>query len=177
MKPLRVLELGNFVVPAYAGMILAEQGASVEKWTNDRDPILGCRSGIALWEWINHGKTLVNRPVTSLLSDPPAVDVVSIRPPRATSKSEFPSECRTEEVPIRTSGHDFGLRLRNGHGAGTCRVHPPGSVEIDVGTIADRNEAVAVSHGGVSETTGRVPRGIVAVEVCLVLTRRPVELN
>ena len=27
MIPLRVLELGNFVVPAYAGMILAEQGA------------------------------------------------------------------------------------------------------------------------------------------------------
>jgi hypothetical protein len=76
MIPLRVLELGNFVVPAYAGMILAEQGATVEKWTNGKDPILGCRSGEALWEWINHGKTLVNRPVTSLLSDPPAVDVV-----------------------------------------------------------------------------------------------------
>jgi hypothetical protein len=76
MMPLRVLELGNFVVPAYAGMILAEQGATVQKWTNGSDPILGCRSGPALWDWINHGKTLVNRPVTSLLSDPPEVDVV-----------------------------------------------------------------------------------------------------
>ena len=55
---MRVLELGNFVVPAYAGMILAEQGARVEKWTNGKDPILGCRSGAELWAWINHGKTI-----------------------------------------------------------------------------------------------------------------------
>ena len=84
MTPLRVLELGIFVVPAYAGMVLAEQGAIVEKWTNGRDPILGCRSGAELWAWINHGKTLVNRPVTSLLSDPPEVDIVidNFRPSR-----------------------------------------------------------------------------------------------
>jgi hypothetical protein len=72
----RVLELGNFVVPAYAGMILAEQGAIVEKWTNGKDPILSCRSGAELWTWINHGKTLVNRPVASLPGDPPSVDIV-----------------------------------------------------------------------------------------------------
>ena len=68
---LRVLELGNFVVPAYAGMILAEQGADVQKWTNGKDPILGCRSGADLWSWINHDKTLLNRPVASLPGDPP----------------------------------------------------------------------------------------------------------
>ena len=39
---LRVLELGNYVVPAYCGMVLAEQGHEVVKWTNGRDPILGC---------------------------------------------------------------------------------------------------------------------------------------
>jgi hypothetical protein len=76
MIPLRVLELGNFVVPAYCGMILAEQGATVEKWTNGKDPILGCRSGAELWAWINHGKMLVNRPVASLPGDPPSVDIV-----------------------------------------------------------------------------------------------------
>jgi hypothetical protein len=58
------------VVPAYSGMVLAEQGATVEKWTNGKDPILGCRSGAELWAWINHGKTLVNRPVASLPVDP-----------------------------------------------------------------------------------------------------------
>ena len=68
---LRVLELGNYVVPAYAGMILAEQGAEVQKWTNGKDPILGCRSGADLWAWINHGKTLLDRPVASLPGDPP----------------------------------------------------------------------------------------------------------
>jgi hypothetical protein len=72
----RVLELGNFVVPAYAGMILAEQGCRVQKWTNGKDPILGCRSGAELWAWINDGKTLVNRPVASLIADPPPVDIV-----------------------------------------------------------------------------------------------------
>jgi hypothetical protein len=76
MTPLRVLELGNFVVPAYAGMILAEQGAEVQKWTNGKDPILGCRSGADLWAWINHGKTLLNRPAASLPGDPPSVDIV-----------------------------------------------------------------------------------------------------
>jgi hypothetical protein len=55
---MRILELGNYVVPAYAGMILAEQGHAVTKWVNGRDPILGLRSGEELWHWINHGKTL-----------------------------------------------------------------------------------------------------------------------
>jgi hypothetical protein len=79
---MRVLELGNFIVPAYAGMILAEQGAEVTKWVNGRDPILSCRSGCELWNWINHGKTLLERPVASLPSDPPAVEVVidNLRP-------------------------------------------------------------------------------------------------
>ena len=76
MIPLRVLELGNFVVPAYCGMVLAEQGAEVQKWTNGKDPILGCRSGANLWAWINHGKPLLDRPVASLPGDPPAVDLV-----------------------------------------------------------------------------------------------------
>ena len=76
MTPLRVLELGNYVVPAYCGMILAEQGAEVQKWTNGKDPILGCRSGADLWAWINHGKTLLDRRVASLPGDPPSVDIV-----------------------------------------------------------------------------------------------------
>lgn len=55
---LRVLELGNYVAPAYAGMILAEQGHYVEKWIDGHDPILSLHRGIELWDWINHGKTL-----------------------------------------------------------------------------------------------------------------------
>lgn len=55
---IRVLELGNFIVPAYAGMILAEQGLDVTKWVNGKDPILSCRGGKSLWRWVNEGKTL-----------------------------------------------------------------------------------------------------------------------
>jgi hypothetical protein len=58
---MRILELGNYVVPAYAGMILAEQGHQVVKWVNGRDPILALNSGDALWRWINHGKQLEER--------------------------------------------------------------------------------------------------------------------
>jgi hypothetical protein len=67
-RPLRVLELGSYVSVAYAGMILAEQGHQVTKWINPDptkvgDPILGLRGGLALWRWINHGKTTVGRDV------------------------------------------------------------------------------------------------------------------
>jgi hypothetical protein len=65
---MRVLELGNYVAPAYAGMILAEQGHSVTKWTNARDPILGLHRGEELWAWINHGKRVLARDVRELAS-------------------------------------------------------------------------------------------------------------
>jgi hypothetical protein len=60
----RVLELGSYILPAYAGMILAEQGFEVTKWTNptgDPDPVEGLRRGDELWAWINQGKTLVKQ--------------------------------------------------------------------------------------------------------------------
>ena len=57
----RIIELGNYIVPAYAGMILAEQGHAVVKWTNDRDPIKSLKRGEELWDWINHGKRLDDR--------------------------------------------------------------------------------------------------------------------
>lgn len=55
---LNVLELGSYVAPAYAGMILAEQGHSVTKWTLGNDPVQGLNNGDKLWDWINHGKHL-----------------------------------------------------------------------------------------------------------------------
>lgn len=55
---MRVLELGNYIVPAYAGMILAEQGHTVRKWTIGTDPILGLYHGAELWAWINAGKVV-----------------------------------------------------------------------------------------------------------------------
>ena len=42
---MRILELGNYVVAGYAGMILAEQGHAVVKWTNGRTR--SCRSTAA----------------------------------------------------------------------------------------------------------------------------------
>jgi hypothetical protein len=59
---MRILELGVYVVPAYCGMLLAEQGHQVTKWTADHpDPIEGLHRGGELWAWINHGKRLVQR--------------------------------------------------------------------------------------------------------------------
>jgi len=60
MKP-RVLELGSYIAPAYAGMILAEQGFDVVKCTLDaRDPIHSLHMGDELWRWINAGKQVRN---------------------------------------------------------------------------------------------------------------------
>jgi hypothetical protein len=59
---MRVLECGTYIVPAYAGMLLAEQGHQVTKWTASRpDPIEGLHRGAELWAWINHGKELHER--------------------------------------------------------------------------------------------------------------------
>ncbi|WP_324252310.1 CoA transferase [Actinomyces urogenitalis] len=75
-NPLRVLELGSYVAPAYAGMILAEQGHEVTKWTTS-DPILGLRQGDELWRWINHGKTLTTRHAKNVADlEPGTVDVI-----------------------------------------------------------------------------------------------------
>lgn len=52
-----MLELGSYVAPAYAGMLLAEQGHQVEKWTI-KDPIHDLQHGDRLWEWINTGKII-----------------------------------------------------------------------------------------------------------------------
>jgi len=55
----RILELGQYLVPAYAGLLLAEQGHEVTKWTGAApDPIEGLKRGDELWEWINKGKFL-----------------------------------------------------------------------------------------------------------------------
>jgi hypothetical protein len=61
---MRVLELGSYLAPAYGGMILAEQGHEVQKWTSGRDPILDLDRGDELWEWVNHGKTLATMHAT-----------------------------------------------------------------------------------------------------------------
>ncbi|WP_434444110.1 CoA transferase [Lentzea sp. E54] len=76
----RVLELGSYILPAYAGMVLAEQGFEVTKWTNpagDCDPIQGLHRGDELWAWINEGKTLRRRHVREVTQLPAgSVDLV-----------------------------------------------------------------------------------------------------
>jgi len=42
-------------------MLLAEQGHAVTKWVRGRDPIEQLRDGDKLWQWINYGKTVVDR--------------------------------------------------------------------------------------------------------------------
>lgn len=56
---MRVLEIGTYVSVAYAGMILAEQGAEVVKWRADHpDPVEDLDGGDQLWQWLNSGKTV-----------------------------------------------------------------------------------------------------------------------
>ncbi len=56
---MRILELGGYLAPAYAGMILAEQGHRVTKWANPGpDPLEQLHRGDELWAWVNHGKTV-----------------------------------------------------------------------------------------------------------------------
>jgi hypothetical protein len=69
---MRILELGSYLVPAYAGMILAEQGHEVDKWTGSRpDPVLGLRDGHRMWEWVNHGKKITRRDAAAIGDEPP----------------------------------------------------------------------------------------------------------
>lgn len=74
----RVLELGSYIVPAYAGMLLAEQGYQVVKWLADRpDPVLGLDRGDELWAWLNAGKTIVVRHAESVTSiEPGEYDII-----------------------------------------------------------------------------------------------------
>lgn len=55
-RPLRVLELGSYIIPAYAGMLLAEQGHEVTKWAVRNDPVLDLHRGGELWAWLNEPK-------------------------------------------------------------------------------------------------------------------------
>lgn len=55
---MKVLELGSYVAPAYAGMLLAEQGFDVVKWST-HDPIHSLAHGDRLWEWINYRKVVL----------------------------------------------------------------------------------------------------------------------
>lgn len=64
---MRVLELGSYIVPAYAGMLLAEQGHTVVKWTGERpDPVLGLDRGVELWAWLNVGKRVITRQASEI---------------------------------------------------------------------------------------------------------------
>lgn len=73
---LQVLELGSYVAPAYAGMILAEQGHNVEKWTTN-DPIHSLNHGTELWEWLTHKKTIKNLHASNIVNlEPGQYDVI-----------------------------------------------------------------------------------------------------
>jgi len=58
---MRILEIGKYISVAYAGMLLAEQGHDVIKIAAANDPILELRKGRELYDWINHGKTMMPR--------------------------------------------------------------------------------------------------------------------
>lgn len=75
---MRVLELGVGIPPAYAGMVLAEQGHEVTRWLGERpDPVRLLRHGEALWAWLMAGKRAYRRHAESVRQlEPGDVDVV-----------------------------------------------------------------------------------------------------
>lgn len=60
---MKVLEIGSYVIPAMAGMLLREQGHRVVKWINPNaevlDPVQTLLKGDELWAYFNEGKQLV----------------------------------------------------------------------------------------------------------------------
>ena len=64
--------MGQFVVPAYAGMLLAEQGHDVIKWLGGAkdDPILGLLHGPEMWRWINEGKLVMTSHAKNIVNEP-----------------------------------------------------------------------------------------------------------
>lgn len=75
-KQLNILELGSYIAPAYAGMILAEQNHTVTKWTRN-DPIHDLLHGEDLWQWINHKKTVLDTHANNVaLLQPNQYDII-----------------------------------------------------------------------------------------------------
>lgn len=68
---MNVLEIGSYVVPAYAGMLLAEQGHHVTKWCSPvrPDPIQSLYRGGELWAWINADKNMRYRHASEIGPD------------------------------------------------------------------------------------------------------------
>jgi hypothetical protein len=87
---MRVLELGVYIVPAYAGMILAEQGHDVVKWMGSRpDPVLGLYRGAELWAWLNTGKRVITRHARRIVAVKPGEYDVVVDNIRASTWREW----------------------------------------------------------------------------------------
>lgn len=63
---MKILELGTYIAPAYAGLILAEQNHEVVKLASDHDPVLSLNNGEQLFSWLNQRKTLINEDVREI---------------------------------------------------------------------------------------------------------------
>lgn len=75
---MRVLEIGTYVAPAYAGMIMAEQGHDVTKWIyGSPDPVRLLRDGDHLWSWLSAGKRIITVHASEVAAlDPGDVDLI-----------------------------------------------------------------------------------------------------
>jgi hypothetical protein len=77
---MRVLEFGQSFSVAYAGMVLAEQGHQVTRWTNPSAPDIVesfFRSGPELWAWLTEGKVLVPKAAAEVAGMTPGLfDVI-----------------------------------------------------------------------------------------------------
>lgn len=82
----KFIELGNYIAPAYAGMILAEQGYTVEKWIGDHDPIHDLKHCDSLWAWINHNKTLIKKHPQEIENENDVIGIIDNFRPETLSR-------------------------------------------------------------------------------------------
>lgn len=74
---MKILEIGNYIAPAYAGMILAEQNFEVTKYIyQNKDPILSLNQGQEIWEWINYKKILIENHISHAIKNIHNFDVI-----------------------------------------------------------------------------------------------------
>lgn len=73
---MNVFELGSYIAPAYAGMILAEQKHRVTKYVSPFDAIFDLKNTEAFWNWLNKDKTFVDDHYTAAIDRLRAGDVV-----------------------------------------------------------------------------------------------------
>jgi len=109
-----IIEIGSYIAPAYAGMLLAEQGFEVVKFLSPSrpDPTLTLKHGKEMWAWLNRGKVIRELDASPSLLDEYAGCplVTNLRPEAWTRRSCNPLRNRLVSwIRGRLSGRSYDV--------------------------------------------------------------------